>query len=105
MVEFLVFDSSCRTERKETFQTHSYKEVFKGFVFFKWCPLLPQYQGTFLHPLEKKVVSPVQACNNHLCCERSLLMYQTVRADFCLASAYCLLLHVITKEDKSHCHS
>lgn len=44
-----------------------------------------------LHPLEKKVVSPVQACNNHLCCERSLLLYQTVRADFCLASAYCLL--------------
>jgi len=63
-VEALVFDNPCRREGKETFQTHGYREVFKGFVFFKSYPLTAQWQWAFLHPLEKKVASPMQACTH-----------------------------------------
>lgn len=73
----------------------------------------PQLQGSFQRFCFLEMVSPFASvsgnisasirgtsgfpCNNHLCCERSLLLYQTVRADFCLAGAYCLLLLSLPK--------
>lgn len=62
---------------------------------------MAQWQGVFLHQLGKKVVSPVQACNNHPDSVRAMSLHQSFKADFGPASAYCLLLCVTPKEDKN----